>query len=170
MMATEDKLVEAARRRIADDSGDDLDRHRVRAAERQERMVTKEMPLDALTIVRKVTFNAQGDAEYMIDPAGAEMLNAWWDEKLDLAWGGVLVEDIGAVMGETRAELRKEWRAQIADEISKLTKTVDALMHFEMKEHERLKSVVEQMGREIAELRGELNVLRGTGSKRERRP
>jgi hypothetical protein len=45
---------------------------------------------------------------------------------------------------------------------------VNMLLKYEMKEVNRLKDVIEQMGREIAELRGEVNALRamrGSGSK-----
>jgi hypothetical protein len=100
------------------------------------------------------TTSPDGNPEYSINPEIAEVLNQWWDEKLAHAMQSETVLDpIGYAIGEMSSELRNDFQTAHKDHVG----VVDLLLKYEMNRH---KAEVEQMSREIAELRGEVNVLR----------
>src|SRR5215471_5459396 len=143
-MATDDEVIEQARRRQAHGNDTEIDRYRLRAAERREQqMVTKEMPLDGnLLVVRKVTLTANDEAEYAINPEVAQALNEWWDEKLALAMQSETVLDpIGFVLAEASSDAREEMHAEV-------NKVDDQI--------KELRAKVGEQALVIAELRGEL--------------
>jgi len=146
---TEDE-IEQSKRRVEMGAGDDIDQHRLRAAERREQIVRKEMPLDGnLLVVRKIRFDANGNAEYGINPEVADALNAWFDTCFDERARETVIAPMGEALGEIRAELRKSWRQEIGDAVTKL--------HSEV---EQLKRRIEEQNVVIAELRGELRGMR----------
>lgn len=154
---SDDKLIEQARLRKVHGHDNELDRHRLRAAERREQLGTKEMPLDGnLLVVRKVTFNANGDAEYTIKPEIAQVLNEWWDEKLELAMGqDTVLDPIGYAIGESRNEMRKEFRR----EAETLAKKVAALLHEWMVREADYGNTIRRLENELSELRGHVKAL-----------
>ena len=142
-MSTDEELIEQARTAERMGHVNDLDKWRLRRAEQREQMVQKKLPIDAITLVRKITFNAQGDAEYTIDPEVAAVLNEWWHNNHNLAMRDIVYPDLAWAMDQREDQMRRDLREQ----------------------DEKLKQTVENLRLEIAELRGELRALLAERSK-----
>src|SRR5262245_3564915 len=100
----------------------------------------------------------------LVEEAREATWNNWFDERFDTRARETVITAVGDALGETRAELRAFTRDEV-DKIHQqydcLGKLVEQIMRAALGERNKL----EQMSREVAELRGELRGLRGQGSK-----
>src|SRR5262249_40538628 len=116
-------------------------------------MVTKEMPIDGnLLVVRKVTFNADGDAEYGINPEVADVLNEWFIASFDTRAQETVISVMGDALGETRVELRNEMRKEFRRESEALAKNLSVLLHEWMQREAAENNRLRDLENEVAEL------------------
>jgi len=88
----DDEMVEQARRRQLNGHDDEIDRWRMRVAERREEKTM---------------------ARTTLDTNSAEAWGAWFTERFDEAVRERLIEDVGEVLGTTAAELRADYTAKM---------------------------------------------------------
>jgi hypothetical protein len=130
MAMSDDAAMFGARMRQAAGTDDDLDRHRLRAAERQQQPVTKDFG-GADVVYKQLDDALQPPAPETMSPEDSAGWNAWFARSFDAEMKAKWVDAISDVIGETSRDLRTDFEKQI-----------------------------HRLEREVSELRGEMRMLR----------
>ena len=141
MAMSDDEQIEAARRRQQMGNADAIDAWRLKAQVRKD--------AHAVEVVRKTNDAA------LVETAHNEAWAVWFNERFDEAVRTRLIDGFGEALGQSRIDMRNEFKA----EDKKLTE-----------ENRRLAKTIEDLRVEVAELRGELKVLRAAGTSKLWRP
>jgi len=141
MAMSDDEQIEAARRRQQMGNADAIDAWRLKAQVRKDAR--------AVEVVRNTNDAA------LVETAHSEAWAVWFNERFDEAVRTRLINGFGEALGQSRIDMRNEFKA----EDKKLTE-----------ENRRLAKTIEDLRVEVAELRGELKVLRAAGTSKLWRP
>jgi hypothetical protein len=132
-MATDDELIERARRRVAMGSDDAIDHHRLRAAERRERVIRKDMHATDTVFVTN-------DDALVEDQTVRE---------------GYIYQDLADALTVMGDGLRNQFRA----ENETITKNLAAMIHDFLQRQSEENNRLRALENELAELRGQVKAL-----------